>query len=507
MLPSWSDEGGAGHVIGGRYRAVETWVRAEGLGRRARHTQLDVDMAVKVMSGELAGSTVAAERFKREARAAAMLRSPHVVQIHDYGVEDGQPYMVMELLAGEDLRAFIRRHGRVSLGRALQIVAPVCKALRVAHEAGIIHRDINPANVFLARSGGEEQVKVLDFGIAKAQHEAGAGSETTSRLVLGSPMYMSPEQARGAGIDARSDLWSLAVVAYELVVGRQPFRGATLGDVFARICGDEVPLPSAAGVCHPGLDDFFRRALARSPAARFPSAQALAEAFAALARDHASALDGDDDTERSPVIGGPAPASVSASSPVARGMPTPLSVVVPIEPSSPARRGRESDTLALAVAATAPERTQTEAPAAPRPPRRRAGALAGVVRSRCWSRCWWSSRLASVRRGELPGGRAGGEHGRNGGRRAACAADGLDRWRPRRRRRPRGRRPERRARAAAGTVREAHGDPATGGAPRGVARSASSAAAAPRRRAPRRQRRRPPRRRPSCAAIRSSACR
>jgi len=371
---------GPGHVIAGRYRAVEP-LGAGGMGSvwRARHTQLDVDMAVKVMSGELAGSTAAAERFKREARAAAMLRSPHVVQIHDYGVEDGQPYMVMELLAGEDLRAFIRRHGRVSLDRALQIVAPVCKALRVAHEAGIIHRDIKPANVFLARSGGEEQVKVLDFGIAKAQHEAGAGSDTTSRLVLGSPMYMSPEQARGARIDARSDLWSLAVVAYELVVGRQPFRGATLGDVFARICGDEVPLPSAAGVCHPGLDDFFRRALARSPAARFPSAQALAEAFAALARDrgHAGAvIAGDDDTERSPVIGGPAPTSVSAGSRVERGMPTPLSVVLPVEPSPPARRGRESDTLALA--ATAPERTTAEAPVAALAPRRRAGALVGV---------------------------------------------------------------------------------------------------------------------------------
>jgi hypothetical protein len=200
--------------------------------------------------------------------------------------------------------------------------------------------------------------------------------------VLGSPMYMSPEQARGARIDARSDLWSLAVVAYELVVGRQPFRGATLGDVFARICGDEVPLPSAAGVCHPGLDDFFRRALARSPAARFPSAQALAEAFAALARErhHAgAALSGDDDTERSPVIGGPAPASVSAGSRVEGGMPTPLSVVVPVEPSPPARRGRESDTLALA--ATAPERTHAVAPAVAPALRRRMGARigAGVV--------------------------------------------------------------------------------------------------------------------------------
>jgi serine/threonine-protein kinase len=346
---------------------------------RARHTQLDVDMAVKVMSGELAGSTGAAERFKREARAAAMLKSPHVVHIHDYGVEDGQPYMVMELLAGEDLRAYIRRHDRVSMDRALQIVAPVCKALRVAHEAGIIHRDIKPANVFLARSGGEEQVKVLDFGIAKAQHEAGAGSETTSRLVLGSPMYMSPEQARGGRIDARSDLWSLAVVAYELVVGRQPFRGATLGDVFARICNDEVPLPSAEGIHHPGLDDFFRRALARSPAARFPSAQALAEAFAAVARDrdHASAIpDGDGDTERSPVIGGRAPASVSAGSRVERGMPTPLSVVLSVEQPPPARRGRESDTLALA--ATAPERTHAAAGVAAPARRRRTGALVGA---------------------------------------------------------------------------------------------------------------------------------
>lgn len=361
---------GPGHVIGGRYRAVEP-LGAGGMGSvwRARHTELDVDMAIKVMSGELAGSATAAERFKREARAAAMLRSPHVVHLHDYGVEHGHPYMVMELLAGEDLRSFIRREAPVDLRRAASIVLPVCKALRVAHQAGIIHRDIKPANIFLARSSDEEQVKVLDFGIAKAQRDPEARGETTSRQVLGSPMYMSPEQARGASIDARSDLWSLAVVAYELVVGKQPFRGATLGDVFARICSDDVPLPSAAGVSAPGLDELFQRALARAPADRFPTADAFADAFAALAGvgeplrtgSGATALAQREATTRDAI-------STTA-------MPTPLSVVVPVA-SPPQRRGRESDTLALA--ATSPERTLVDVPPAPHAAPRRARVIVGA---------------------------------------------------------------------------------------------------------------------------------
>jgi serine/threonine-protein kinase len=323
-----------GRLIGGKYRVIGPLAEG-GMGSvwRARHTELESEVALKLISSELAGSPSAADRFKREARAAARLKSVHVVQIHDYGVDDGQPYMVMELLEGEDLRQRMRRDGRVSLARALEIVRPLCKALEVAHAAGIVHRDIKPANIFLARSAQDEVVKVLDFGIAKEHVSALGAHETSSSTVLGSPMYMSPEQARASRVDHRSDLWSVAVVTFELLTGRQPFRGASLGDVFARICGDELPRPSELGVEHPGLDELFRKALDRDPDGRHASAADFAAALAVVARSspQADALP-------------PQDATLLAEG-QQRRTPTPA--------DDSGRRGRDTDTLALA--ATAPE--------------------------------------------------------------------------------------------------------------------------------------------------------
>lgn len=281
----------AGQIVGGKYRLVEA-LASGGMGCvwRARHVDLEVDVALKVMGSDLLSMDAALQRFKREARAAAMIRSPHVVEIHDYGVDGGMPYIVMEMLEGEDLKTLIGRERQVPVARAASIIQQAAKGLRLAHEAGIVHRDLKPANIFVVKSGDDEIVKVLDFGIAKEITPQLASIETTTNALLGSPLYMSPEQARGNPVDHRTDLWSLGVVALEMITGEHPFRGLAIGDILVRICSDDVPLPSARGVLVPGLDEFFARALARKPELRFASAKELAEAFCAVAEGFTSSI-------------------------------------------------------------------------------------------------------------------------------------------------------------------------------------------------------------------------
>jgi serine/threonine-protein kinase len=275
-----------GSVVGGKYR-LERALAAGGMGSVwvARDLRLEIQVAVKFMAEAIAAAPSAANRFEREAKAAAQLKSPHVVHIYDYGVEDGTAYIAMELLEGEDLDTVLTREKRLSLPRAAELLGQAAKALRAAHEAHIVHRDIKPANLFLARSGDDTVLKILDFGIAKeTQLAPERRGPTTTGAILGSPLYMSPEQARGSTVTERSDLWSLAVVAFEMVTGCQPFLGASVGDVIAKICGDELPIASRfAPDLRPEVDAFFTRALARDPAARFPSARALAASFAELA--------------------------------------------------------------------------------------------------------------------------------------------------------------------------------------------------------------------------------
>ncbi len=273
-----------GSVIGGKYRLYKPLARG-GMGSIwvARHAELDVSVAIKLIAPELVASDSAVHRFRHEARAAAQLRSPHVVQILDYGVDAGLPYMAMELLSGEDLGALLERQGRLGLERVLELLRPVCKALKLAHEARIVHRDLKPANIYVAKVGDDEVVKVLDFGIAKALGGDGSMKHTASATLVGSPLYMSPEQSRGDPVDARSDLWALGVVAFEALVGRPPFEGRGLGDIFAQICHAPTPKPSELGVAIPGIDAFFARSLAKSPADRQASvSEWLAELEACL---------------------------------------------------------------------------------------------------------------------------------------------------------------------------------------------------------------------------------
>jgi serine/threonine-protein kinase len=249
----------------------------------ARHTELGAPVAVKFIDPELTSSEELRLRFEREAKASASIQSPHVVQMHDYGVDDGVPFLAMELLHGEDLSVRIVRDGRIPVAAAARVVVQTCKALRRAHALGIVHRDLKPENIFLVADEDEEiVVKLLDFGIAKTTSPGMLESRTTSaRAVFGSPAYMSPEQATGAAnADHRSDLWSVAIVAYEMLTGELPFVGESAVEIMASILRDPVrPATRLEPSLPPAIDAFFERALSRDAAERYQSARDLSRAF------------------------------------------------------------------------------------------------------------------------------------------------------------------------------------------------------------------------------------
>ncbi|MEZ4376083.1 MAG: protein kinase [Polyangiaceae bacterium] len=276
----------AGELIGAKYRLERPLARG-GMGEVwiARHIELDVDVAVKFIQAA-ANHSKAGARFRTEARAAAQLKSPHVVRVYDYGLHEGAPYLAMELLEGQDLQSRIDRLGKLGPEEALCIVEQAAKALGVAHSAGIVHRDIKPSNLFLALEGGDEVLKVLDFGIAKQEQPDGA--TTSQGVLLGSPAYMSPEQARGHAVDARSDLWSMGVVVFEMLSGDSPFSGTTVGDSIAKICWEPVPMiQERAPELPERFQAFFDRALARDKTQRFQDAEELLNAFRAVVNPNA----------------------------------------------------------------------------------------------------------------------------------------------------------------------------------------------------------------------------
>ncbi|WP_437307490.1 serine/threonine-protein kinase [Sorangium sp. So ce388] len=247
----------------------------------ADHLTLGSQVAVKFMAPEIARSPGFAERFRREAMAAAQLRSPHVAQVFDHGVtEDGLPYIVMELLEGEDLKSRVSRHGPIPMHEIACIVRQVAKALGRAHQLGIVHRDIKPDNIFLADADGEIFVKVLDFGVAK-QAVSSDQSMTATGSTIGTPLYMSPEQILSAKrVDFRSDLWALGVVGYYAITAQVPFTGETFGALSVAINAGVFTLPSLLrrGVPH-AVDAWVTRALQHDPAARFGSIKEMADAL------------------------------------------------------------------------------------------------------------------------------------------------------------------------------------------------------------------------------------
>jgi serine/threonine protein kinase/class 3 adenylate cyclase len=273
-------------IIGGKYRLDRELARG-GMGAVwvAFDPQLKRRVAVKLMSPDQLASESLRGRFEREAVAIAQLQNPHVIQVYDYGIDGKTPYIVMELLEGEDLEARLRRQERLPIAAVCTLLTQAAKALGAAHAAGIVHRDLKPANMFLSRADAGEILKVLDFGVVAMV--AGLAEDhlvTRAGALIGTPSYMSPEQVRSAkGADHRSDLWSLGVVAYRALTGQLPFIGESLGDLIIRICTDTPAPPSSIlpGLS-PDVDRFFEKALARDPAQRWSSAREMASAFAAL---------------------------------------------------------------------------------------------------------------------------------------------------------------------------------------------------------------------------------
>ena len=276
------DQLSPGTVLADKYR-LESVLGEGGMGTvyRAEHLALKAPVAVKVIDRKIEEGDVTLSRFMREAQSAAALRSAHVVQILDYGTDHGRPFMVMELLEGEPLADRLKRVGRLSPEETYQIILHVAKAVSKAHEAEIVHRDLKPDNIFLVHNEGDELAKVLDFGVAKVEATAldGAGHTRTGSL-LGTPYYMSPEQAQGnKDVDGRSDLWALGVIAFECLTGVRPFSSDGLGDLVLQICIRDIPVPSNYATVPAGFDDWFKKACEREPGDRFQTARELAEAL------------------------------------------------------------------------------------------------------------------------------------------------------------------------------------------------------------------------------------
>ncbi|MBP9111578.1 MAG: serine/threonine protein kinase, partial [Polyangiaceae bacterium] len=247
----------------------------------ADHLSLETEVAVKFVSTDLSQNEDAKERFSREASASAKIKSPHVVQVFDHGETNGIPFIVMELLVGEDLSVKLEREGAMTIADLLPILRQVGKGLAMAHEAGVVHRDIKPANIFLTKPDGELFVKLLDFGIAKSGTRAHP-SVTNAGDTLGTPYYMSPEQLfTPEDVDFRSDLWALAVVVYEALSGDLPYDGETIGVINVAIAsGNYKPLTLRCPGMPASADEWFRRAFHKDRNKRFLSAKELVDAFA-----------------------------------------------------------------------------------------------------------------------------------------------------------------------------------------------------------------------------------
>lgn len=275
-----------GKVLASRYQLQDRLgVGGSSTVFRALDLRLDVPVAVKLLDPNVAVDEQALNRFLREARTAAKLKHLHVAQSLDCGVDDGAPFIVMELLEGQTLRDRLRERGRLSPAETAKILSDVAKAMQFAHTTGVVHRDLKPENVFLARDPATlrdgsletpaELVKVLDFGIAKrsvASEQGQSGVVTEPGSIFGTPNYMSPEQIDARSpIDHRADIWALGIMAFECLTGRVPFGEQTLREQFLAICARPLPIPSQVAAVPAGFDQWFARAADRDVSARFSS--------------------------------------------------------------------------------------------------------------------------------------------------------------------------------------------------------------------------------------------
>jgi serine/threonine-protein kinase len=284
-------------VAGGKYQ-IERLIGLGGMGvvMSAIHVQLDERVAMKFLLPAALQNAGAVDRFLREARALVSLKNEHVVRVLDVDkLPSGSPYIVMEHLVGADLGEILALCGPLPVSEAIDYVLQACAGVAEAHARGIVHRDLKPANLFVTeRPDGTPLVKVLDFGISKAlQAEAAPRADLTStRAVMGSPLYMSPEQVRGSkNVDTRADIWALGVVLYELVSGQPPFDAPSVLAVCARICADPpVPLRAHRADAPEGLEKVVLRCLEKDPALRCSNVAELARALGPLAAEESQPI-------------------------------------------------------------------------------------------------------------------------------------------------------------------------------------------------------------------------
>ena len=298
-----------GSVLGGRYRLIELLGQG-GMATiyRAHDVQLDRDVAVKLLRAEYGRDPDFLARFRQEAQNVAQLNHPNVVDVYDYGQDANGPFIVMELVDGEDLASILRRTGPLPPRQAARIAAEVAEALAAAHARGIVHRDVKPGNILISSDG---RVMVTDFGIARAIAEA---QVTLPGTTLGSVHYFSPEQARGEPASEASDIYALGIVLYEMLAGRRPWEGDTAAAIAVARLSGPAPMPSSVrqGI-PPALEAIDRKALAPAAAERFPSAAAMAgtlETFLA-----ARATPGAVVNPAGPAPGGGQPAADAAGAP------------------------------------------------------------------------------------------------------------------------------------------------------------------------------------------------
>jgi len=274
-----------GDVLDGRYEVVAP-IAEGGMGAvyRARRLMLGDEVALKIMRPDFGAEPAARERFLRESRACAQLRHPNIVSIFDFNLDDaGHPFLVMELLNGPSLRQHLADRGTLTVGELQEIIAPICGALQLAHERGVLHRDLKPANIVAHDFGGGARVhKIVDFGLASVRESTDATRLTGDHQFIGTIAYAAPEQLTGAPADPRADLYSLAVVVFELLTGRVPFPGDEPMAIVTAHLTMPPPAPSSLRPDLPAwVDLVLARALAKRPDDRYHDMEAFGRAFAA----------------------------------------------------------------------------------------------------------------------------------------------------------------------------------------------------------------------------------
>jgi serine/threonine-protein kinase len=280
-----SNQAWMGRVVDGRYRVTELIGRGGmGMVYKVEHLRMGKVAAMKVLHADLAADPDVIRRFEREAAAVSRLNHPHTVQVFDFGQAQEQLYLIMEYVRGQDLGEIVRRDGPLPWARAAPLFHQICGALAEAHDLGVVHRDLKPDNVLITRAtGGRDFAKVLDFGLAKLGAAEQAPTAVTERTeIVGTPYFMSPEQIRGDDVDARTDLYSMGALMYNVLTGEHVFTAKNAVGVLTKHLTADLELPSVRAPdaeIDPRVDAIVAKALAKDPAARWPSASALADAI------------------------------------------------------------------------------------------------------------------------------------------------------------------------------------------------------------------------------------